>query len=62
MRGDDTDAIDSNADLIITGGVIELFGSGIDYDGDLTFTGGTVSVDGQEVSSISNQSTHHLAS
>ena len=62
MRGEDTDAIDSNADLIITGGVIELFGSGIDYDGNLSFTGGTVSIDGQEVSSIDNQSTHHLAS
>ena len=42
--------------------MIELFGSGIDYDGNLTFTGGTVSIDGREVSSISNQSTHHLAS
>lgn len=62
MSGEDTDAIDSNADLIITGGVIELFGSGIDYDGDLIFSGGTVSVDGIEVSSIQNQSTHHLTS
>ena len=62
MRGEDTDAIDSNADLIITGGVIELFGSGIDYDGELFFSGGKVSIDGAELSSIPNQSTHHLAS
>lgn len=60
MRGDDTDAIDSNADLLITGGVIELFGSGIDYDGELFFSGGTVRVDGKEIDTIHNQSTHHL--
>lgn len=62
MEGEDTDAIDSNADLVITGGTIELSGSGIDYDGKLSFTGGTVIIDGKEVQNIPNQSTHRLDS
>ena len=56
MGAGDTDGIDSNGDLIITGGRIEVSGgSGFDYDGTLTWTGGTVIVNGQEVSSIPNQ-------
>ena len=62
MKGEDTDAIDSNTDLIITGGTIELSGSGIDYDGKLVFTGGTVIIDGEEVQNIPNQSTHRVDS
>nr|MCR5575769.1 carbohydrate-binding domain-containing protein [Oscillospiraceae bacterium] len=62
MDGEDPDAIDSNEDLVITGGVIELTGSGIDWDGELSFTGGTVILDGQELDSIPNQSAHHLGS
>ena len=58
MDGQDPDAIDSNEDLVITGGVIELTGAGIDWDGELSFTGGTVILDGQELDSIPNQSTH----
>ena len=55
MSGEDTDAIDSNADLIITGGVIELIGSGFDYEGNLEFSGGKVIINGNEVTSIMNQ-------
>ncbi len=52
----DTDCIDSNGDIIITGGTIYVNGSsGFDYDGSVRFTGGIVYVNGQEVSTISNQ-------
>ena len=62
MKGEDTDVIDSNADLIITGGTIERSNSGIDYDGTLVFTGGTVIIDGEEVQNIPNQSIHRVDS
>lgn len=56
MGAGDTDAIDSNGDIIITGGTVRVNGSsGFDYDGSATFTGGTVYVNGQQVSSIPNQ-------
>ena len=32
----------------------------IDYDGDLIFSGGTVRIEGKEVQTIPNQSTHHI--
>ena len=62
MKGEDTDTIDSNADLIITGGTIEISGSGIDYDRDLVFSGGTIRIDGKEVQNIPNQSIHRMDS
>ena len=56
MGQGDTDAVDSNGDLIITGGRVEVTGnSGFDVDGSISFTGGTVIVNGQEVTSIPNQ-------
>ena len=56
MGAGDTDGIDSNGNLIITGGTISVNGSSaFDYDGTLTFTGGTVYVNGQQVTEIANQ-------
>ena len=56
MGAGDTDGVDSNGDIIITGGTISVSGnSSFDYDGTATFTGGTVYVNGQQVSSIPNQ-------
>ena len=56
MSDGDTDGIDSNGDLIITGGHIDITGSSaFDTDGNITFTGGTVVVNGQPVDSIPGQ-------
>ena len=56
MGAGDTDAIDSNGNLIITGGNIDITGSsGFDYDGTATFTGGTITLNGQQIDSIPNQ-------
>jgi hypothetical protein len=56
MGTGDTDAIDSNGDLKITGGTIVIVAqSPFDYDGKVTFTGGTVTVNGVEVTKITNQ-------
>lgn len=52
----DTDGIDSNGALIITGGTVSVTGnSAFDYDGTLTFTGGTVIINGEQVDTIPNQ-------
>lgn len=56
MGAGDTDAIDSNGDLAITGGVIQISAqSPFDYDGQGSLTGGTVMVNGTQISSLSNQ-------
>lgn len=56
MGQGDTDAIDSNGALTITGGTLNITAqSPFDYDGTLTFTGGTVIVNGQETTQITNQ-------
>lgn len=56
MAQGDTDGIDSNGDLTITGGTISVNAqSAFDWDGTLTWTGGTVSVNGTEVTEITNQ-------
>ncbi len=56
MGAGDTDGIDSNGDLVITGGTINISGSSsFDIDGSVTFTGGTVIVNGQQVDTIPNQ-------
>lgn len=60
MDGEDPDAIDSNADLVISGGTVNVSGAGIDWDGELYFTGGTVIIEGEAVSKIPNTSTHRL--
>lgn len=52
----DTDGIDSNGDLIITGGSFNISAvSPFDWDGELTLTGGTFIVNGEEVDTITNQ-------
>ena len=51
----DTDAIDSNGNIYVTGGTISITASGsFDYDGSATYTGGTIIVNGQTVNSITN--------
>ncbi|MDO5138520.1 MAG: carbohydrate-binding domain-containing protein, partial [Oscillospiraceae bacterium] len=56
MGAGDTDAIDSNGDLVITGGTIDITAqSPFDYDGQCSYTGGTIIVNGQETNSITNQ-------
>ena len=52
----DTDAIDSNGNLYVTGGTINITSqmSSFDYDGTATYTGGTIIVNGQTVNSITN--------
>ena len=56
MGPGDTDGVDSNGDIIITGGTVDVTGqSTFDYDGTATYTGGTIIVNGQQVSSIPNQ-------
>lgn len=58
MDGKDPDAIDSNADLVISGGTVSVSGAGIDWDGELDFTGGTVIIEGETVSEIPNANTN----
>ncbi len=56
MGPGDTDGIDSNGDIVITGGVVSVSGSSaFDYDGSATFTGGEVYVNGQQVTTLPNQ-------
>ena len=56
MGQGDTDGIDANGNLIITGGTIAVTGnSAFDYDGSVTWTGGTVTVNGQQQTEITNR-------
>ena len=56
MGAGDTDGIDSNGDLVMTGGTIDVTGSSaFDIDGSISVTGGTVIINGQQVDSIPNQ-------
>ena len=56
MGAGDTDGVDSNGNLIISGGTVSVNGSSaFDYDGTVQFTGGTVIVNGQQVDTISGQ-------
>ena len=52
-RGD-TDGIDSNGDVIISGGTVNVTApmSAIDYDGEAVYTGGTIIINGEQVDSI----------
>ena len=53
MGAGDTDGVDSNGTLSITGGTISVSGNScFDVDGTVSFTGGTVYVNGQQVSTI----------
>ena len=56
MGQGDTDGIDSNGDITVTGGTINITGqSAFDYDGKATYTGGTIIVNGQTINQITNQ-------
>lgn len=56
MAEGDTDAIDSNGNLTVNGGYIEINAqSAFDYDLNGTYNGGTIIVNGQEINSVSNQ-------
>ena len=56
MGQGDTDGIDSNGDLIINGGTIDITAqSPFDYDGQGQLNGGTVTVNGSQVTELTNQ-------
>jgi hypothetical protein len=56
MGQGDTDGIDSNGNIIINGGTINVSGqSSFDYDGTAQYNGGTIIVNGQQVTTIPNQ-------
>ena len=56
MGAGDTDAVDSNGDLIISGGTIDITAqSPFDYDGNCSYTGGTIIVNGTQTDSVTNQ-------
>lgn len=56
MGQGDTDAIDSNGDLIINGGTINITAqSPFDFDGTGQLNGGTVTVNGQTITELTNQ-------
>ena len=56
MGSGDTDAIDSNGNIVINGGTIDVTGSStFDYDGSAEYNGGTIIINGQQVDSIPNQ-------
>lgn len=55
MGQGDTDALDSNGYLYISGGTVNISAQfAFDYDYGAELTGGTVSVNGQQITSISN--------
>lgn len=57
MDSGDGDAIDSNGNIIIRGGTVEITaGSSFDYDGSAWFNGGKVIVNGQQLDAIPHQS------
>ncbi|MBQ9691247.1 MAG: carbohydrate-binding domain-containing protein [Eggerthellaceae bacterium] len=56
MAQGDTDGIDSNGDITINDGTINITAqSAFDWDGNLAFNGGTVIINGEQVDTISNQ-------
>lgn len=55
MAQGDTDALDCNGDLVISGGTVNITGQfAFDFDGQGTLTGGTVYVNGEQVTSLQN--------
>ena len=56
MGQGDTDGIDSNGNLYINGGTINITAnSPFDYDGEAKYNGGTIIVNGEETNTITNQ-------
>ena len=51
----DTDPVDSNGNITVTGGTIKLIGqSGFDFDGTATYTGGDIYINGEKQTNIVN--------
>ena len=51
----DTDPIDSNGNITVTGGTIKMTGqSGFDFDGTATYTGGDIYINGEKQTEIVN--------
>ncbi len=50
----DTDAVDANGDVIVSGGTIDITStvSSFDYDGNAVYNGGTIIINGEQVDSI----------
>ena len=49
----DTDAIDSNGDIVVNGGYIDITAnSAFDYDGTAAYNGGTIIINGEQVNEI----------
>ncbi len=56
MGAGDTDGVDSNGDITINGGTIDITGqSTFDYDGNAIYNGGTIIENGKETNTITNQ-------
>ena len=56
MGAGDTDGVDSNGNIYVNGGTINVTGnSTFDYDGTAEFNGGTIIVNGTQVDTIPNQ-------
>ena len=56
MGAGDTDGIDSNGNLIVSGGTIDITGSSaFDYDGSAQYNGGTIIINGETVNAITGQ-------
>ena len=56
MGQGDTDAIDANGDILITGGTLDITAqSPFDYDGTANYTDGTIIVNGSTTNQITNQ-------
>ncbi len=56
MGSGDTDAVDSNGNLYVNGGTIDITAnSAFDYDGSAKYSGGTIIVNGVTTNTITNQ-------
>ncbi len=56
MADGDTDGIDSNGNIYVNGGTLDITGRWTcDYDGEAVYTGGTIIENGEETNTISNQ-------
>ena len=56
MSAGDTDGVDSNRDIYVNGGTINVTGSStFDYDGSAQYNGGTIIANGEQIDYIPNQ-------
>ena len=55
MGAGDTDAIDANGNVVMSGGNLDITAqSAFDFDGTSSFTGGTITVNGEQITEITN--------